>query len=239
MSFLVTAIVGGAVIGAGATLISGSKAASATTDATNAAIAEQNKIFQEQMTLEAPFVKLGTDALQKYKDLLGLGAQGPAGALQALQNTPGYQFIQQQGAGATKAQFAAMGLPLSGNTLQALDQYNTGLADTYYQQQLQDYQNAVQIGQGAASNTAANIGQAGTNISNLTAGQGANMAGIYANEAASIANISGNALNNYTFLNTLNSLMNNQNNLSPFVSPVGSTFPAGGGYTFNNPTPGG
>jgi hypothetical protein len=200
------AIGAAAVIGAGATAYAANKAASTTKSSTQGAIDQQNKVLQQQVTLSKPYRDLGASAIDKYKALLGLGPEGPAGIQKTLQNLPGYKFTQQQGADATNAQFGAMGLPLSGNTLQALDRFNTGLADQTYGAEVQRLLQPVELGQAAASGQAANVGQVGTNISNLISGQGQNLAGIYANEAASLAGIAGGAANNYAFMNTLKNL---------------------------------
>jgi hypothetical protein len=212
MSLVATAIVGGAILGAGATVIAGNKAAGATTSATNAAISAQQQALQQQTALSQPYRDLGQSAMAQYQALLGIGTQGlmpgggmfggapiPVGGsgsniLSTLRNLPGYQFTQQQGSDATKAQFGAMGLGLSGNTLQGLDQFNTGLADQTYGAEVQRLLQPV------------HIGQAGSNISNLISGQGQNLAGIYANQAASLAGLAGGAANNYAFLNTLQNL---------------------------------
>ena len=146
----------------------------------------------------------------------------------ALRATPGYQFAQQQGNAQAKAQAAAMGLGLSGNTLQALAKYNQGLADQTYQQQLGNYSNVFQnmlsnslapinIGQAAAANQAANVGQVGTNMANIYGQQGANQAGIAANTIRGITGAVGAGMQNYLLENTLQGLQ------------------AGGGPGFVNP----
>ena len=66
------------------------------------------------------------------------------------QSSPASSAVQ-----ATQAGANAMGLGLSGNTLQALNQYGQGLAQTSYQQELQNLLNPIQIGQGAAAGLAA------------------------------------------------------------------------------------
>jgi hypothetical protein len=201
---IATAVAG--IAGAGATVYAANKAAGATGSATNAAIASQQQALAQQATLSQPYRDLGQSAISQYQNLLGIGPQGQAGIQQTLQNLPGYKFTQQQGADATKAQFGAMGLGLSGNTLQGLNQFNTGLADQTYGAEVQRLLQPVQLGQASAAGQAANIGQAGTNISNLISGQGQTQAGIYANTAASLAGIAGGAANNYAYLNTLQNL---------------------------------
>ena len=206
------ATIGGAVIAGGATLEASSEAASATQDATNASIAEQNQALAQQAQLSAPYRALGQSAIPQLQSLLGLtpsGAPAAPGAQQAaLAQTPGYQFALQQGLQSTQASANAMGLGLSGNTLTALDEYSTGLANQTYQQTVGNIENVVGLGQAAAAGQAANIGNAAANISGSLINQGINTANIDINEAAALSKIAGGAANQYTTLNTLQGLQN-------------------------------
>jgi len=259
---IAAAIAGAAVIGAAGTAIAGSEAAGATKDASNAAIAEQNKALSEQAQLSAPYRGLGEAAIPTLEGLLGLnpsgstgGASGvpavpgqpgrayaggpggprvagpgvmsvgmlpggagpasggapgaglPGGSPEAfLAATPGYQFAKEQGLDATKNAAAASGMLLSGNTLEGLDRFSTGLADQTYQQQIGNFENVVGMGQAAAAGQAANIGNAATNIGNTLINQGNTIAGIDANVAAGITKSVGNAANQYTTYQTLQAL---------------------------------
>jgi len=208
MSGAITAIVSAVVVG-GATIYAANKSASATEDAANKAIAGQEGALAQQAALSQPYRDIATGgAIDQYKKLLGIGPGGAGDIQKTLEQTPGYQFTKQQGLDATKAQAAAMGLGLSGNTLTALDQYSSGLADQTYQQVLGNSLNAVQLGQAAAAGQAANIGNAANTISGILTNQGNTNAGIYANEAASLAKIAGNAGNQYITYNTLKNLNN-------------------------------
>ena len=60
------------------------------------------------------------------------GGNFQAPTLQQAENTPGYQFALQQGQNALQASAAANGSLLTGGTLNALDSYSQGLADTNY-----------------------------------------------------------------------------------------------------------
>lgn len=237
------AVIGGAVIAGGSTLIAGSDAASATKSATNAAIGEQNAILAQQTANAAPYTGLGQAAIPQYEALLGIGSGGPGspGTLAALQNTPGYQFTQQQGeTGILNAASASGGV--SGNTLAALDKYNAGLADTTYQNAVGNAQNAVGIGQAAAAGQAANLGAAGSNISSALINQGNTTAGIDANLAASLSKIGANTGNQLIANQTLGAL-NSQTSPAMDQAALGSTagmgglVPSGGGnYMLNLPT---
>lgn len=200
---IAAAIGGAAVVGAAGTAIAGNQAASATRDSTNAAIAQQQQGLNQQAQLSAPYRALGQAAIPTLENLLGLGKGGNAGALATLRGTPGYQFAQQQGTQGTVNQASAMGLGLSGNTLQGLSQFNTGLADQTYQQQVGNFENVVGMGQAAAAGQAANIGNAANNISGLISNQGNTLAGINANTIAGITKSIGGGIDNAVLANTL------------------------------------
>jgi len=227
MSGVAGAIAGAAVVGAAGSMIAGSEAASATRDASNAAIAQQQAALQQQAQLSAPYRQLGQNAMGAYQNLLGIGANGqvnPQLAEQTLQNMPGHQFQQQQGQQQTLAAAGAMGMGLSGNTLQALSKYNQGLADSTYQQELQNLLAPVQLGQAAAAGQAANVGQAASNIGNIAMNQGQNQANIAIGQMGGITGSINNAMNQYTTMNTLKALQGGSAvGASPYVAPTLST----------------
>ena len=197
------AIIGGAAIAATGTAVASSEAAGATQSAANTAAGEQQNALTQQSQLAAPYTALGQSAMPQYQALLGIGPNAnSATTLAALQNTPGYQFTQQQGQqGIANAASTAGGV--GGNTLAALDQYNTGLADQTYQNAVGNAQGAVGMGQAAAAGQASNIGTAATNMGNIAVGQGNTNASIYANEAAGLSKIAGNTGNQLTTLSAL------------------------------------
>lgn len=200
-------IVGGAALAsAGATAYAGSQAAGATRDASNAAITEQQAALQQQAALSQPYRDVGSNAIGQYESLLGTGPNSNAQTIQqALEKTPGYQFTQQQGEqGILNAASAAGGV--SGNTLTALDRYNTGLADQTYQQALGNSLNAVELGQSAAAGQAANIGNAANNISSTLVNQGNNIANIDIGTAAGISKAIGSGANNAIEIGALQAL---------------------------------
>ena len=215
MTGVATAIGAAAVVGAGATVYGASEASNATKNAANTAAnaqltAQQNAIAQEQ-----PYNQAGQSAIPQLQALLGLTSSGGptsaatnANTLQTLQNTPGYQFAQQQGLQGVTNQASAQGLLGSGNTLQALDQYSTGLADQTYQNQVGNLQNLVNTGQGAAAGVAGTIENTGNNLANIAVGQGNNLANIDVNEVAGLSRLAGNAANSSITANTLAGLNN-------------------------------
>lgn len=228
------AVIAAGVVAGAATTASGAMSASATKSASNAAISEQQQALQSQQQLAAPYTALGTSAMPQYEALLGIGAgANSATTLAALQNTPGYQFTQQQGQqGILNAASASGGV--GGNTLAALDQYNTGLADQTYQNAVGNAQGAVGLGQAAAAGQASNIGTAASNIGNIAIGQGQTNAGIYANEAAGLSKIATGSANQYTTLAALNA----QNNPSGGVPASNASGNQSTGYSGPDTIPG-
>jgi hypothetical protein len=203
------AIIGGAVVGAAGSGLAAHSAASATTSATNANIAQQQSALAQQATLSKPYRDLGSAAIPQYEGLLGIGPQGAAGIGPALEQTPGYQFTQSQGeTGILNAASAAGGV--GGNTLAALDTYNTGLASGTYQNEVADIGGAVASGQAAAAGQAQNVGTAAGNIGSAITNQGNTTAGIDANLAAALTKTAGNATNQYIENSTLTALQAQQ-----------------------------
>ena len=213
---------------AAATAYAGSQEAGAIKGAANTAANAQLTAQQNAIAQEEPYNQAGQAAIPQLQTLLGLTPSGGptsaatnANTLAALQNTPGYQFAKQQGLQGVTNQASAMGLLGSGNTLQALDQYGTGLADQTYQQQVANLQNLVNTGQGAASGVAGNIEQTGTNLANIAVGQGQDLASIDSNTIAGLSRIGGQFANPNTLAN-----LNNPSSSSPvntgYVLPAGA-----------------
>ena len=200
----------GAAVSATGSIIGGSMAADATEEAAQKQVEAQQEALAQQERLTAPYRGLGESAIPSYQALLGIGPQGqrlsPQQITQQLTQMPGYQFQLSQGLDATKRQAAAMGLGLSGNTLQALNKYGQGLASTSYQTQLENLLNPIKVGQASASNQAAAASQTGANLSNIYGAQGQNQANIALGTVQGVTNAIGGAANNLVTLNTLQGL---------------------------------
>lgn len=160
------AVIGGAVIGAGASMMSSSNAASAQKSAANSANNTQMAMFNTITGNEQPYNAQGQQAASALGQFYGLpGANGQAQTPdynKILSSLPGYQFQLQQGTQAVDRSQAAKGLLNSGATGKALEQYGQGLAQSYAGQYTQGLQNLTQMGQAAASNQAS----AGMNAAN-------------------------------------------------------------------------
>ena len=173
---------------------------------------------------------------------LGVGAPGTLTApfnptISQLEQTPGYQFLLDQGLKATQNSYAAQGLGGSGAAIKGATNYATGLAGTTFQQQFQNYwaqnQNIYNMISGVSSlgeNAAVMAGNQGTQQalanSNLLTGIGnSQAAGIVGSQNAITGGLLGAG-------NTLFAASQNQNLMS---GPFGSS---GGGATpniFNTP----
>lgn len=76
-----------------------------------------------------PYADAGGDALQSYKDAVGLnGPEGTARAQAAFKTSPGYQFRLDQGTQAINRGANARGGYYAGNTLKALSDYGQNTA---------------------------------------------------------------------------------------------------------------
>lgn len=132
-----------------------------------------------------PFLNTGTQANQTLSDLYGNnGAAAATTAQNNFANTPGYQFVKNQGINALDASAAAKGQLLSGNQSKALEDYGSGLASTTYNQYVQNLQNQANAGLSAAggvgtgeigaASAQAQGGQAKANVNNQLYGGLAN-----------------------------------------------------------------
>lgn len=212
-------IIGGvaaAGIGAGASLSAAGTQADAATQAANIqqsdaekSLAEQKRQFDINQANQAPFLQAGQGAVTKLSDLMNNGGfpawdqvfQAPT-ADQARQ-TPGYQFALQQGEGAIENSAAAKGGLLSGNTLNAEQQYGQGLADSNYQQvynnalgRYQQQYNIFQNNQANQFNRLSTLAGGGQTAANNLGAQGQAAANTVANINLNSGQQIGNSLNN-------------------------------------------
>lgn len=195
--------------------VSSNAAANTQASAEEQAAQIQQQMFEQVQGNEQPFLAGGQNALAALQTGLGIGPGGTGqGALntpfnpQNLQNTPGYQFTQQQGLEGLEDASTATGGVGGGNALKGIVGYSEGLASTTYQQQLQDYMaqqqqsygqlyDLSQLGANAGSNSATNASGFGANIGSAVAGAGAaNAAGILGVGNAAAGGIN-NLANNY------------------------------------------
>ncbi len=155
-------IIGGGLAAAGgvASSVIGSHAAGSAADkqvaADQQALEFQKQQYATNQANQAPFVSAGHTSIQKLIDSINNGTFGPGSlptfqtpefklpTLEDAQKTPGYQFAQQQGELGINRGAAAAGGAFTGGTLKSLSEFNSGLATTTYQQQVQNALGAYQ-----------------------------------------------------------------------------------------------
>jgi len=173
----------GGVIGAGlGGAIEGEEAvgqaSQAQQQAAQSGIDEQRRQFDAIQKLLQPYTEAGTGALAQQQALLGLGAPGAQQqAITALQGSPQFQALQQQGENAILQNASATGGLRGGNVQAALAQFRPALLSSLIEQQYGRLGGLTSIGQ----NAAAGVGNAGmstgTNIATLLGRQGQAQAG--------------------------------------------------------------
>jgi hypothetical protein len=139
MSWVATAIVGGAVVGGGINYFAQQAASEAQQNANNQALglAEQQ---QTQTNLnEKPYQQAGVAALGEInQDQNYFNTPFSFGQYQ---QSPGYAFQMQQGENAIQQSAAAKGTLLSTGTMQNLNAFGQGLANSDYQNAYNNYTN--------------------------------------------------------------------------------------------------
>jgi hypothetical protein len=129
-------------------------------------LAFQEQEWNTQQQNEAPWLAEGKGALTNLEALTNTPGEGlltpwteqfQAPTLEQAQNEPGYKFAEQQGEEALQNSAGARGSLLSGNTLEALNQYAQNSATTnysnVYNRALQQYQQRYGIFENNQTNT--------------------------------------------------------------------------------------
>jgi len=153
-------------------------ASQAQQQAAQGGIDEQRRQFDAIQKLLQPYSEAGTGALAQQQALLGLGTPGAQQqAITALQGSPQFQALQQQGENAILQNASATGGLRGGNVQGALAQFRPALLSSLINQQYERLGGLSSIGQ----NAAAGVGNAGmstgTNIATLLGRQGQAQAG--------------------------------------------------------------
>ena len=177
----------------GGALISGNAAQSAAdtqANAANNASATQLSMFNQTRASLQPFIGAGTSAMSQLAQIFGFGGgstgtgaggssgtgYNPTAALSQLTNSPGYQFELAQGQKALDHSAAASGLQLSGQQLQAEQQYGQNFAQANaYQPYINELNTISTQGQNAAAGVGTQATATGQGVANtqLAAGQAA------------------------------------------------------------------
>lgn len=190
---IAAAIAGAAVVGAGASIISGNKAAKAQKDAANASIVESRRQYDQDRADYAPWRATGESALARLNTAMADPSKS------AFTTSPGYQFRVGEATKAVQNSAAARGLLKSGATMKALDRYTQGIASDEYNNWWNQNAGLAGVGQ-AAVNATSQAGQnASNNIISATNNAGNARASSYANTGSAINSGINNVLSAYLF----------------------------------------
>ncbi len=196
-------------------------ASGAQTAATQASIEEQRYQFDQMQELLAPFVEGGTEAFRAQQGLLGLaGPEDQAMAIDALQQSPQFLALVDQGEEALLQRASATGGLRGGNIQSALAQFRPQLLSQTIENQLNRLGGLTQIGQASAAGVGSAGLSTGSNISNLLQQSGAAQAGSALASGASSANLYSDAAQTVGTVagsGTLNNLFGGTS--SPSVAP--------------------
>lgn len=189
------ATIGAAVIGAGASIYTGSKAAGAQKSAANQQIAAQQQQFNQTRADLAPWRSTGGSALEKLSQLYGLNGSAPDPSV--FTASPGYQYRFNEGIRGVDRGAAARGLLHSGAAVKAEENVGQGLASQEFGNYTNTLMGIAGTGQQAA-NTSAAAGQSSANAISQAYGQAGNArASSYANIGSSINSGINNGLFSY------------------------------------------
>lgn len=133
MSWVATAVIGGAVIGAGGSYLAGKeqskgaeRAANAQAQSESENIAFQREIFDQQREDNAPWREIGAQSLEELRAGIDSGEFDMSNF--QFTESPGYQFRLQEGVNALDASAASRGRLQSGAQARAVTRYGSDLA---------------------------------------------------------------------------------------------------------------
>lgn len=257
-SWVATAVIGSAGIGALTTAYTSNKAAStqataaeqgaaAQKYATDQATAVQNNqldFTKQQAALNrstlAPFVASGTTANDQLQAQLPFLTSPITMDEATLQQTPGYQFNLTQGLKAVQNSAAARGLGVSGAALKGAATFATGLADNTYQNQFNNentnrtnaynrLKGLVDTGESAAAQTGVISNQATQTGAGITNSIGANtIAGGNAIQGGLVGAANANAAGYNALGGAVGNLANNVGGYAAYKGLYGNNNTAGG-----------
>jgi hypothetical protein len=185
MSFgLSGAALAGIAVG-GATLVSGlaqadaAKSASRTqAGAAEAGIEEQRRQFDALQALLKPYTEAGLPALEQQQALIGLrGPEEERAAIERISGGARFQELTRQGEEALLQRASATGGLRGGNIQGALAQFRPQILNALIEEQYGRLGGMTQLGQRSAAGVGAAGMEAGGDIANLLAAQGAATAG--------------------------------------------------------------
>ena len=229
---MVALIAGGsALLGAGASIYSSSKAADAQKAGIAASADAQQRMFDEQKALNAPFREGGITAQNRLLTVLGLRPAEGAGltvdpnspdfgkyagdfGMKDFEADPGYAFRLKEGMRGLENSAAARGLLSSGSTLKGITDYGQGMASQEYgnaynryqtnrKNQLDPLTGMLGFSTTANTNTSNAAGALGQGLGQAAAATGNVNASSYINSGNALTNALSGGLNAYMGYNNM------------------------------------
>lgn len=146
--------------------------------ASQAGIDEQRAQLAEIQKLLQPYAQAGAGALTSQQALIGMGGpEAQRQAITALEGSPQFQALAQQGENAILQNASATGGLRGGNVQAALAQFRPALLSNLINQQYERLGGLTSVGGTQAARLGQFSQQTGANISNLMTGKGAAEAG--------------------------------------------------------------
>jgi len=146
--------------------------------ASMAGVEEQRRQFDKLVELMAPYVAAGEGGMAGQQALVGLkGPEAQQQAISALEQSPEFASLVQQGENALLQQASATGGLRGGNTQAALAQFRPQILSALIEQQYGRLGGLTKIGQASAAGQAAAGMETGSNVANLLQQGGAAQAG--------------------------------------------------------------
>lgn len=200
MTWIAAAIIGSAVVGAGASIIGGGQQAGAIEEGAELSIAEQRRQFDISQRLSAPQREAEDTARQQLLNVLGLGDQ-PFDA--STINIPGQDFAISESQRAVERSAAAQGGLVSGNTLAELQERALGITNQNF---LSNFLNPLQnLALGNAGQVAGQQAlQLGVNVGNTQQNLATNRANIIGNQFQGANQAFQGGLSNFLLQSQLN-----------------------------------
>jgi hypothetical protein len=192
------ALIGSAVVGAAATMFSGSKAAKAQKQAANMQVAESRRQYDTDRADFAPWRETGKAALDKLAAIYGVGPTklDPAAEIAA---TSGYQFRLGEGVKAVERSASARGRLMSGASMKAIQRFGEGLASSEYNIFADRLAGLAGVGQSATAATSAAGQNSSAQIAAAYGRAGDARASSYANTGSAISQGVNNLASLYLF----------------------------------------
>lgn len=178
-----------AVVGGVVSSQASSKASKSQSKSTKAGIEAENYRFDQMQAMLKPYTEAGVKSLTAQGDLAGLnGPDAQRAALKAIEDSPEFASMTQQGEDAILQNASATGGLRGGNTQAALGQFRPQLLSGLIDRQYQRLGGITQIGQASAAGVGAAGVNTGTNVASLLQAQGQAAAGNALAQGAAINN---------------------------------------------------